>query len=245
MKLKQCELGGRDKGISPKSNLFQYVSPLAFPSLTKDTQQSKSRMDRPKWHHDELYHRGDGAVISCIRKNKGKHEEEEKDSSSTLLSFPMVGSKTKNGRTGINTSKSTRTSTMEQAQIQAKGMIKIVSKNGATIRQDFSIDEDQQAIGKLPFGAVRIYVDSEWLPPPPPPTPTPTLPLPSSRIIGVDDQSCGNDGDDIDLEDTVLVGVMRYKVHLLPFDITDGKKWSYGQSYECWTFDSSSIWMDK
>lgn len=92
--------------------------------------------------------------------------------------------------------------------------IKITSRNGATIRSKFDIDdncthldgeiegENSVVIGKLKVGDIRPVLQSKWLDPP------------LEEANGVN-----NVGDD-EFEDDELVGVMRYQIQLLECDLS-------------------------
>lgn len=105
--------------------------------------------------------------------------------------------------------------------------IKIVSTRGATIRRNHDIDENRNEpssprssattssssdiIGKLTFGSIRPVVECKWLEKPP---------LFSIKKVWSEDDGCWHEEEASDVElDEELVGVMRYKVCLLPSDI--------------------------
>ena len=70
------------------------------------------------------------------------------------------------------------------------GTIRIVSEKGATIREDYEIDNSQAILGKLRQHEQRAFVEKRWLPPPP---------LEGSIEEDKDDE---------------CVGVMRYRIVL-------------------------------
>jgi hypothetical protein len=108
--------------------------------------------------------------------------------------------------------------------------IKIVSTRGATIRRNHDIDENRNEpssprssttsssdiIGKLIFGSIRPVVECKWLEKPP---------LFSIKKVWSEDDGCWHEEEASDVElDEELVGVMRYKVCLLPSDIINDDK---------------------
>jgi hypothetical protein len=98
---------------------------------------------------------------------------------------------------------------------KAKGTLKIVSQHGATIRQDYNINDstDSECIGKLSNGEVRNFIRKEWLPPPPP-----------------------DPFEEDELDD--LTGVYRYQIQLLQADHA-GKNQYFG-----WISDRSRLKED-
>lgn len=92
--------------------------------------------------------------------------------------------------------------------------IKITSRNGATIRSKFDIDdncthldaenegEDSVVIGKLKVGDIRPVLQSKWLDPP------------------LEEANGDNNVGDDEFEDDELVGVMRYQIQLLECDLS-------------------------
>ena len=90
--------------------------------------------------------------------------------------------------------------------------VRIISSRGATIREDFNIDESKYSLGRLRQDDVCTFVEKRWLAPPP--------------FLGpVDDH-----------EDDECVGVYRYRVILnekdqpnsIPLPGPDGKPHQYG-----------------
>jgi len=70
------------------------------------------------------------------------------------------------------------------------GTVRIVSEKGATIREDYEIDNSQAVLGKLRQHEQRQFVEKRWLPPPP--------------LEGSIEED----------EDDECVGVMRYRILL-------------------------------
>jgi hypothetical protein len=100
--------------------------------------------------------------------------------------------------------------------------IKIITKLGATVRTNYDIDEKRkgsssigsttsEVIGKLHFGAIRPVVECKWLEKPS---------LFSMKKVWSEDEGLWHEEEASDEElEEELVGVMRYKVCLLPSDI--------------------------
>eukprot|EP00957_Ditylum_brightwellii_P118401 9030552-Ditylum_brightwellii.AAC.1 len=76
------------------------------------------------------------------------------------------------------------------------GTVKIVAEQGATIREEYDIDESDFVLGKLVLGDIREFIEEMWLPPPPP------------------------DEDD-DSDDDECIGVMRYRIRLAAKDVSN------------------------
>lgn len=96
--------------------------------------------------------------------------------------------------------------------------VKIISKSGATVRSRYDIDEHNESIGKLPFGSVRLCLDSKQLAPPP-------------------DSDSDSEGDPMR-----FVAVMRFKLQLLPCDVTSMfDSYHEGVWAEGWVSDRSRL----
>jgi hypothetical protein len=99
---------------------------------------------------------------------------------SSYLSFPSskskrldiqhdlsIGSSVSNDHVSFPTRTLKRTS-MENPFNNQYGLLRIVSLNGATIRRECDIhDNSSPIIGKLPYQALRCFVEKQWLSPPP------------------------------------------------------------------------------
>ena len=91
-----------------------------------------------------------------------------------------------------------------QSSMKYQGKIRIISNEGATIREVFDIDNSNLVIGKLHDGDERYFLEKKTLPPPP--------------------ISLLDDSDDDDESDDECVAVMRYKIALEPSDVASSSQ---------------------
>lgn len=183
-------------------------------SIEKRSQQTKKKIDKssnPR-EDDAIYH----AILGTIN-IKSKLKSNNYNCPFALPASYSIVDKSNNAEFFRGDGQSVQEEVLNipwKAHASIDKFIKITSRNGATIRSKFDIDdnsthldgeiegENSVVIGRLQFGDIRPVLQSKWLDPP------------------LEEANGNNNIGDDEFEDDELVGVMRYQIQLLECDLS-------------------------